>query len=205
MLRWLDSLRQREDRILLILSLVVGVLTGLAVVAFILLTERLGLRLYPVGSAAWRRVLIPMAGSLAHGLPALAVFSRCAGQWRAADQSGAVCARRCDHRLHDARQIFLHRCNARERHPTGTRRTFRTSGRGNRIGSRSEAWATTGKREGADSHWRGCSHRRGVQHASGGRAFFARRNHGRPERASAGLRSAGVGDIVAGAAATARQ
>lgn len=67
MLRWLDSLRQREDRILLILSVVVGVLTGLAVVAFILLTERLGLRLYPIGSAAWRRVLIPMAGSLGMG------------------------------------------------------------------------------------------------------------------------------------------
>jgi len=67
MLRWLDVLRQREDRILLILSLVVGALTGLAVVAFILLTERLGMRLYPVGSAAWRRVLIPMAGSLGMG------------------------------------------------------------------------------------------------------------------------------------------
>jgi chloride channel protein, CIC family len=67
MLRWLDALRQREDRILLILSLVVGVLTGLAVVAFILLTERLGLRLYPMGSPAWRRVLIPMAGSLGMG------------------------------------------------------------------------------------------------------------------------------------------
>ena len=67
MLRWLDTLRQREDRILLILSVVVGVLTGTAVVAFILLTERLGLRLYPVGSAAWRRVLIPMGGSLGMG------------------------------------------------------------------------------------------------------------------------------------------
>src|SRR5579864_7397362 len=67
MLRWLDALRQREDRVLLILSLVVAALTGLAVVAFILLTERVGLRLYPKGSAAWRRVLIPMAGSLAMG------------------------------------------------------------------------------------------------------------------------------------------
>ena len=67
MLRWLDALRQREDRILLILAVVVGVLTGITVVAFILLTERLGLRLYPMGSAAWRRVLIPMAGSLGMG------------------------------------------------------------------------------------------------------------------------------------------
>jgi CIC family chloride channel protein len=45
----------------------IGALTGLAVVAFILLTERLGMRLYPVGSAAWRRVLIPVVGSLGMG------------------------------------------------------------------------------------------------------------------------------------------
>jgi hypothetical protein len=31
------------------------------------LIRRLGMRLYPVGSAAWRRVLIPVAGSLAMG------------------------------------------------------------------------------------------------------------------------------------------
>jgi CIC family chloride channel protein len=42
-------------------------LTGLAVVAFIVLTERLGMRLYPVGSAAWRRMLIPLGGSLGIG------------------------------------------------------------------------------------------------------------------------------------------
>lgn len=52
----------------LLLSLLIGALTGLAVVAFILLTERLGMRLYPVGSAAWRRVLVPIAGSLAMGV-----------------------------------------------------------------------------------------------------------------------------------------
>ncbi len=49
------------------LSLLIGALVGLAVVAFIVLTERLGMRLYPVGSAAWRRVLIPVAGSLTMG------------------------------------------------------------------------------------------------------------------------------------------
>ena len=51
----------------LLLALIIGALTGLAVVAFILLTERMGMRLYPPGSAAWRRVLIPVAGSLAMG------------------------------------------------------------------------------------------------------------------------------------------
>jgi CIC family chloride channel protein len=36
-------------------------------VAFILLTERVGSRLYPVGGAAWHRVLIPVLGSLVMG------------------------------------------------------------------------------------------------------------------------------------------
>jgi CIC family chloride channel protein len=60
-------LRQREDQVFLILSLVIGALTGLVVVAFIVLTEHVGMRLYPPGSAAWRRVLFPIAGSLGIG------------------------------------------------------------------------------------------------------------------------------------------
>ena len=65
--RLIVHLQQREEQIFLLLSLLIGALTGLAVVAFIVVTERLGMRLYPVGSAAWRRVLIPVAGSLAMG------------------------------------------------------------------------------------------------------------------------------------------
>src|SRR5271170_4357227 len=64
---WASCFAQRQDRILLLLSILIGALTGLAVVAFILLTERLGMRLYPVGSAAWHRVLIPAVGSLGMG------------------------------------------------------------------------------------------------------------------------------------------
>jgi CIC family chloride channel protein len=60
-------LQQREDQVFLVLALVIGALTGLAVVAFILLTERAGMRLYPVGSARWRRLLFPVAGSLGIG------------------------------------------------------------------------------------------------------------------------------------------
>jgi chloride channel protein, CIC family len=65
--RWLLFAAQREEQVFLALTLVIGVLVGLAVVAFIVLTERLGMRLYPVSSAAWRRVLIPISGSLAMG------------------------------------------------------------------------------------------------------------------------------------------
>ena len=66
--RLIVHLQQREEQIFLLLSLLIGALTGLAVVAFIVVTERLGMRLYPVGSAAWRRVLVPVAGSLAMGV-----------------------------------------------------------------------------------------------------------------------------------------
>ena len=61
------ELRQHEDQVILVLALVIGALTGLAVVAFILLTERMGMRLYPVGGAPWRRLLLPVVGSLGIG------------------------------------------------------------------------------------------------------------------------------------------
>ena len=68
---WLSDrvaeLRQRESQVFLALALVIGALTGMAVVAFILLTERMGMRLYPVGGAPWRRVLFPVVGSLGIG------------------------------------------------------------------------------------------------------------------------------------------
>lgn len=51
----------------LLLALVIGAITGLVVVAFILLTERAGMRLYPVGGAPWRRLLFPVVGSLVIG------------------------------------------------------------------------------------------------------------------------------------------
>jgi CIC family chloride channel protein len=63
----MQELRQRESQVFLGLSLVIGALTGLAVVAFIVLTERLGMRLYPVQGAPWRRLLFPVAGSLGIG------------------------------------------------------------------------------------------------------------------------------------------
>jgi chloride channel protein, CIC family len=65
--RWLVFASQREEQVFLALTLVIGALVGLAVVAFIVLTEHMGLRLYPVGSNPWRRVLIPIAGSLTMG------------------------------------------------------------------------------------------------------------------------------------------
>lgn len=67
--RWLDSFQfqQHEDKVLLVLTLIIGAVVGLVVVAFILLTENLGARLYPAHGAAWRRVVMPVAGALISG------------------------------------------------------------------------------------------------------------------------------------------
>src|SRR5579864_871094 len=65
--QWTGILREREDQVFLVLTLLIGALVGLAVVAFILLTERFGARLYPAGGMGLRRLLVPVAGSLAMG------------------------------------------------------------------------------------------------------------------------------------------
>jgi CIC family chloride channel protein len=65
--RWSAQFHEREEQVFLLLSLLIGALTGLAVVAFIVLTERVGIRFFPVGSAAWRRIAMPVGGSLAMG------------------------------------------------------------------------------------------------------------------------------------------
>jgi CIC family chloride channel protein len=62
-----EDLRRHEDRLALLLSLVIGALVGLVVVAFILLTGRLAAHMYPSGGAGWRRVLVPTLGSLITG------------------------------------------------------------------------------------------------------------------------------------------
>ena len=65
--QWTAFLQDREEQVFLVLTLVIGALVGLSVVAFILVTERFGARLYPAGGAAWRRLLVPVAGSLGMG------------------------------------------------------------------------------------------------------------------------------------------
>jgi len=60
--------RRYEDKVLLLLTLIIGAVVGLVVVAFILVTENLGSRLYPGSGAAWRRLVIPVAGALGTGI-----------------------------------------------------------------------------------------------------------------------------------------
>ena len=66
-MRWAAFSGAREDQVFLVLTLLIGALTGLAVVAFIVLTEHFGSRLYPFGSSPWRRLFVPIGGSLAMG------------------------------------------------------------------------------------------------------------------------------------------
>src|SRR5437868_10395926 len=65
--RALERLRSREDHLALVLSLVIGAVVGLVVVAFIVLTGRLATRMYPPEGSGWRRLLVPVLGSLTTG------------------------------------------------------------------------------------------------------------------------------------------
>ena len=67
LVRMVEDLRRKEDRLSLLLSLVIGALVGLVVVAFILLTGRLAALMFPTGAAGWRRIVIPVLGSLVTG------------------------------------------------------------------------------------------------------------------------------------------
>jgi CIC family chloride channel protein len=62
-----DKERRRNQRIEIALSLIIGVMVGLVVVAFILLTGRLSARMYPPESSGLRRLLTPVIGALVTG------------------------------------------------------------------------------------------------------------------------------------------
>lgn len=74
-----DPVYPHEDKILLVLTLIIGAVVGLVVVAFIVLTENLGSKLYPPGGAAWRRLIIPFAGSLGTGFLLFRYFPNARG------------------------------------------------------------------------------------------------------------------------------
>lgn len=69
-----DAGRKYEDTLLLVLTLVIGTVVGLVVVAFILVTEGLGDRLFASGQPSWYRLAIPVAGALTGGALLAALF-----------------------------------------------------------------------------------------------------------------------------------
>jgi len=64
---WAALLKQREEQVFLLVTLLIGALVGATVVAFIVLTERFGARIDATVAAAWRRFLVPIVGSLSMG------------------------------------------------------------------------------------------------------------------------------------------
>jgi len=76
---WKSFVTDREEQVFLVLTLLIGALVGLVVVAFIEITGRFGARLYPPDAAAWRRFLVPVAGSLVMGYLLYKYFSDARG------------------------------------------------------------------------------------------------------------------------------
>jgi len=62
-----DAAPRHEEKVFFVLTLVIGAIVGLAVVAFILLTEQLGSRLLSSDGPGWQRVLAPALGALISG------------------------------------------------------------------------------------------------------------------------------------------
>src|SRR5258708_10629506 len=65
--RWAALLKQREEQVFLLVTLLIGALVGATVVAFIVLTERFGARIDAAVAPAWRRLVVPIVGSLSVG------------------------------------------------------------------------------------------------------------------------------------------
>lgn len=62
--RWWTALKTRQD---VVLSIALGIVTSLVIVAFIWTTERVGASLYTGRSSPWARVIIPVLGALTAG------------------------------------------------------------------------------------------------------------------------------------------
>src|SRR6201998_3581508 len=97
--RWAALLKQREDQVFLLVTLLIGALVGLTVVAFIVLTERFGARIDATVAPAWRRLVVPIVGSLSMGFLLFKYFPDARGsgvpQTKAAlfARGGEVCLR----------------------------------------------------------------------------------------------------------------
>ena len=64
---WMNELRRHEAQMAMVLSIVIGAVVGLVIVAFILVTGRLAANLYPADGHVWRRIVLPVLGALVSG------------------------------------------------------------------------------------------------------------------------------------------
>ncbi len=197
----LNSLiQEREEQVFLVLSLLIGALAGLAVVAFIVLTERLGMRLYPVGSPAWRRVLMPVAGSLAMGYLLYRYFPDARGsgvpQTKAAlyARDGNISLRTVLGKFGCTAATLASGIPLGREGPSVQVGAGIASVLGRWLGLRPE------KVKALDTRGRSRCHRCGVQHSDGGRAVCAGRGRGGSSRAGSRIGGAGLGHLLGGVA-----
>jgi len=111
--RWFAFLKNQEEQVFLVLTLVIGALVGLTVVAFIVLTERFGARIYPPGGAAWHRLLAPIVGSLTMGYLVIQIFPKRKRQRCSTNKVGSLCTGRPNFPSHSFRKVLLHLGDAR--------------------------------------------------------------------------------------------
>ena len=201
----MDALRHRESQVFMALSLVIGALTGLAVVAFIVLTERMGMRLYPVHGRALAASPVPGRWFARHRLSALSFLPQCARQRRAPDQGRALCPRWPHHAAHRAGQVLLHLGDAGQRDSPRPRRSLRAGGRGHRLRAGTRAGPQHRAGEKPDPRRRGGGHCSRIQYSSGRRGLCPGRDYGRPQRAHDGWRGAGLRNRVDGPARISRR
>jgi hypothetical protein len=131
-------LRQAKTGLTLVLSVVIGALVSLVVVAFILLTGRLAARMYPAGGSGWRRILVPTLGSLSTGYLTVALFPVCARQRNPANEVRALHQRRANPFPNRVWKVLLLLGLACQRNRARPRRAVRAGGRGTRLGGRAE-------------------------------------------------------------------
>ena len=139
--QWVDFLKRREEQVFLVLTLVIGALVGLTVVAFIVLTEHVGARIYPPGGAAWHRVLAPVVGSLSMGYLLFKYFPDARGSG-VPQTKAALYARGGRITLGTVFGKFF--CTSRhacQRYPAWARGTIGTSRRGTCVRVGAGAWA----------------------------------------------------------------
>ena len=135
--RWIDTdfLREHEDHVLLFLTLLIGAVVGLVVVAFIVVTENLGARMYPAGGAPWRRLVIPVAGALITGLLLNRYFPNARGSGIPQTKTALFIHDGYHSPADGGGEIHVLVDFAGERHRAGTRRAVGAGGRGDRVGA----------------------------------------------------------------------
>lgn len=199
MLDLVPSSQEREGQVFLALALLIGALTGLVVVAFIVLTERLGMRLYPIGGAAWRRLVFPVAGSIGIGYLLFKYFPNARGSG-VPQTKAALYAREGRILLRTVfGKFFCHFSDARERNPARTRRTFCSSWRGYSFCAWAFSWTTCRKGQSPFARRRCSGNCGGFQYTAGSGALCGRRSRWRPARTDDRLGCLSLRNLLAGA------